>query len=199
MVQDDCRLRERPRQIRQLHKLRVVQPSLEGHVQRRQPSKPGPPSRIGHLALRRAFTTTDRARRRPGHSGRKITTLNQPFREAKALLRGSGCGAEAPWDRRGDRGDEAQGAHNDGGMLRADRTQAAEGSVGHWRAVHDLRPVPVHDRDLDRRRRGRHDQAAARHGAPQTHARAPRRAKKPWPPKGPKSPRRDGRRALPCR
>ena len=34
-------------------------------------------------------------------------------------LAGSGCGAEAPWDRRGDRGDEAQGAHNDGGMLRA--------------------------------------------------------------------------------
>jgi hypothetical protein len=53
MVQDDCRLRERPRQIRQLDKLRVIQPSLEGQVQRRQPSKPGPPRRIGHLALRR--------------------------------------------------------------------------------------------------------------------------------------------------
>jgi hypothetical protein len=39
MVQDDCRLRERPRQIRQLDKLRVTQPSLEGQVQRRQPSK----------------------------------------------------------------------------------------------------------------------------------------------------------------
>jgi hypothetical protein len=53
MVQDDCRLRESARQIRQLHKLRVVQPSLEGQVQRREPSKPGPPGRIGHLALRR--------------------------------------------------------------------------------------------------------------------------------------------------
>ena len=31
------------------------------------------------------------------------------------------------------------------------------------------------------------------------HARAPRRAKKPWPPKEPKTPRRDGIRALPCR
>src|ERR1700730_3946109 len=30
-----------------------------------------------------------------------------------------------------------------------------------------------------------HDQAAARHGAPQTHARAPRRAKKPWPRRDP--------------
>ena len=30
-------------------------------------------------------------------------------------------------------------------------------------------------------------------------AAACRRAKKPWPPKGPKSPRRVGRRALPCR
>jgi len=49
MVQDDCRLREGARQIRQLHKLRVVQPSLEGQVQRREPSKPGPPGRIGHL------------------------------------------------------------------------------------------------------------------------------------------------------
>src|SRR6266404_5603860 len=74
-------------------------------------------------------------------------------------------------------------------MLRVDRTQALEGSVGYGRAVHDLRPVPVHDWHLDRRRRGRHDQIAARHGPPQTHAGTPGGAKKPWPPKGPKSPR----------
>jgi hypothetical protein len=53
MVQDDCRLREGARQIRQLDKLRVVEPRLEGQVQRRQPSKPGPPGQIGHLAFRR--------------------------------------------------------------------------------------------------------------------------------------------------
>ena len=53
MVQDDRRLRKGARQIRQFHKLKVVQPSLEGQVQRRQPSKPGPPCRISHLALRR--------------------------------------------------------------------------------------------------------------------------------------------------
>jgi hypothetical protein len=46
------------RQIRQLHKLRVVQPSLEGQVQRRQTSKTGPPSRVGHLALRRVGAAT---------------------------------------------------------------------------------------------------------------------------------------------
>src|SRR5437016_13815792 len=40
---------------------------------------------------------------------------------------------------------------------------AAEGSVGRERAVYDLRPVSVHDRDLYRRRRGRHNQAAARY------------------------------------
>jgi hypothetical protein len=90
----------------------------------------------------------------------------------------------------------------------------------------DLRPVPVHDRDLDRRRRGRHDQAATRHREPQTHADAPSGAKSRAT-EGPKSPRlggftpfshqthggclvrkeqqppprsrRDGRRAWPCR
>src|SRR6266404_747478 len=125
------------------------------------------------------------------------------------------------------RGDEAQGARNDGGMLRADRTQALEGSVGHGRAVHDLRPVPVHDWHLDRRRRGRHNQIAARHGPPQTHAGKPGGAKSRGHRRDPNlldqgtsspfshyrhggcrvrkerhlPPRstRDGRRALPCR
>src|SRR5215471_6069328 len=52
-----------------------------------------------------------------------------------------------------------------------------ERSVGHGRAVHDLRPVLVHDRDLARTRPGRHDQAAARDRVPRTHASAPRGAK----------------------
>ena len=50
MVQDDRRLREGARRIRQLHQLRVIEPSLEGQVQRREPSKPGPPGRIGLAA-----------------------------------------------------------------------------------------------------------------------------------------------------
>jgi len=53
MVEDDRRLREGARQIRQLHQLRVVQPRLEGQVERRQPRKSDAPGRIGHLALRR--------------------------------------------------------------------------------------------------------------------------------------------------
>src|SRR5205823_7436037 len=53
MVQNDRRLREGARQICQFDELRVVEPSLEGQVQRRQPSKPGSPGRIGHLAHRR--------------------------------------------------------------------------------------------------------------------------------------------------
>src|SRR5204862_6670601 len=49
MIQDDCRLGESPRQLRQLHQLRMVQPGLEGQVQRRQPRKPCTPGRVGHL------------------------------------------------------------------------------------------------------------------------------------------------------
>ena len=52
MVQDNCRLREGARQSRQFHQLRMVQPGLEGQIQRRQPRKSGTPGRIGHLPFR---------------------------------------------------------------------------------------------------------------------------------------------------
>ena len=48
---------------------------------------------------------------------------------------------------------------------------------GSWASSTRPATRTVHDRDLDRRRRGRHDQAATRHGEPQTHADAPGGAK----------------------
>src|SRR3954470_8040135 len=44
---------EGARQIRQLRQLRMIQPRLEGQVERRQTRKPGAPRRIRHLAPRR--------------------------------------------------------------------------------------------------------------------------------------------------
>jgi glutathione S-transferase len=55
--------------------------------------------------------------------------------------------------------------------------KADEGSLGHGRAVYDLRPLSLHDRHVARRRRGRCRQAAAGHGASAADAVASRGAK----------------------
>src|ERR1700730_6951828 len=62
-------------------------------------------------------------------------------------------------------------------MLGADRAQAPERSVGDGRQAHDLQPLSVHDRFVDRRRRRRHRQSARGHGTSLAHAGASRCAK----------------------
>ena len=115
----------------------------------------------------------------------------------RAWQAGGAVGGRCP----GDRGDEAQGAGDGDGMLRADRTQALEGAVGHGRAQYTIcDPYLFTIGELDRRRRGRYEQVAARHGAPVKRMLARPAVQKAVAAEGTQiAVRRGGRRALPCR